>query len=104
MTRDVFAEALGVADDTVQAEFLNGFVRSLKVSCKGHPGGSMSVQAYCVAKQLHADTVAFLRDLVETADHLRDEYSDEKVSQKYEQIRELEKKIAERKREVESLG
>lgn len=96
MTRDLFAEALAGADADDQAAFLNVFVRSLAVMCKATPSGSISMQAHFVAKLLHEDTARFLRDLAETHEYLRTEYSDEVIQSRYERIRELDAKIRER--------
>lgn len=101
MNRDYFAEALGAANETEQADFLNAFVRSLSVMCKGSPGGSMSMQAHWVAKLLHADTVRFLKDLVETSEYLQTEYSDAVVAERYECVRRLDEELQRKREELE---
>lgn len=101
MKRDYFAEALGAANETEQADFLNAFVRTLSVLCKSTPSGSISMQAHYVAKLLHQDTVAFLKDLVDTHEYLRTEYGDAVMSHKYEQIRALDAEIQKKRAELE---
>lgn len=93
MTRDCFAEAFAAADAETQAAFLNRFVQTLTALCKAHPTGSATMQAFYIAERLTVETVVFLKDVVETHDHLQTEYSPEQLQRRMDRIRALDEEI-----------
>lgn len=102
MIGNLFADALAAGDDTQQADFLNSFVQSLNRLCRHSIFGGSSMQVHCIAGRLTQEAADLLKDLAETHEFLKTN-GEQKLLQARETLKELDVRIADRKRYLEEL-